>query len=333
VSDASAIEWTDATWNVTRGCKKISPGCKHCYAERFAERFRDVPGHAYEQGFDPRFVPGQLDLPLRWAKPRRIFVDSMSDLFQDDVSDGQIAAVFGVMALCPQHTFQVLTKRADRMRQWFEWADRSRATMAERHRPEHALPELPPNVVRLPVRGAPRPPMPTSAYLVGHLKHWATGINLALVDRRLERRMGEPILATWPLPNVWLGVSVEDQEYAERRIPHLLTTPAAVRFVSYEPALGPVNFRRLRGGPGSSVFMDAMAPPTFPTWPRQALDWIIMGGESGPGARPMDPAWARSVRDQCAGAGVAFFFKQWGGVLKKRSGRELDGRTHDAMPR
>jgi hypothetical protein len=174
--------------------------------------------------------------------------------------------------------------------------------------------------------------MPTAAFLVSHLK-MASGIDLGLVEQRYERRYGDkPIGARWPLPNVWLGVSVEDQEYAARRIPHLLSTPAAVRFVSYEPALGPVDFRRLKcSDPGGDYFFDSLAPPA-PLFHHQPLDWVIMGGESGPGARPMDPAWVRSTRDQCAGAGVPFFFKQWGGLLKKRSGRELDGRTHDAMP-
>lgn len=302
MSDGSTIEWTEATWNPTRGCKKISPGCKHCYAERFAERFRGVPGHAYERGFEPRFVVDQLGLPLSWRKPRTIFVDSMSDLFQDGVTDEQIAAVFGVMSLCPHHTFQVLTKRADRMRRWFQWVSGD---------------ELPPNVTPI------RPRMARDATTLVRMKLAKLAPQLLespLVERR---RLAGRIV--WPLSNVWLGVSVEDQEYAERRIPHLLRTPAAIRFVSYEPALGPVDFQRLAGGPEGYALTsrDGLA----------CLDWIIMGGESGPGARAMGPEWVRSVRDQCAEAGVDFFFKQWGGILKKRAGREIDGRTHDAMPR
>jgi protein gp37 len=316
VSDGSSIEWTEATWNPTRGCKKISPGCKHCYAERFAERFRGVPGHAYERGFDPRFVVEQLGLPLTWRKPRVIFVDSMSDLFQEDVTDEQIAAVFGVMSLCPHHTFQILTKRADRARRWYQYVA--------------GVLSLPPNV--RPIRPQ-RPNVDGVLFVRSKLAKLAPQL---LEGPLVERRLLAGRVA-WPLGNVWLGVSVEDQEYAERRIPHLLQTPAAVRFVSYEPALGPVNFRRLAVPPGCRGVdpLDALLHPAYaPTMGRVPLDWIIMGGESGPGARPMDPAWVRSVRDQCAadGADVAFFFKQWGGILKKRTGRELDGRTHDAMP-
>jgi protein gp37 len=235
MSSSSAIEWTDATWNPVRGCKKVSPGCKHCYAETFAERFRGVPGHPFEQGFDLRFVPEALDLPVHWRRSRRIFVNSMSDLFQEAVPPEYIRRVFDVMARTPRHSFQVLTKRADRLRE--------------------LAPELP-----------------------------------------------------WP-SNVWIGVSVESERYVERIHDLVGVEGAAVRFLSIEPLLGPIPVLPLRG-----------------------IHWVIVGGESGHGARPMEKAWVREIRDQCVSAGVPFFFKQWGGVRKGRNGRELDGRTWDEMP-
>lgn len=268
MADNSAIEWTDATWNPVRGCDKVSPGCKHCYAETFAERFRGVPGHPYEQGFDLRLVPEQLPVPLRWRTPRRVFVNSMSDLFHKDVPREYVAAVFGVMAACPEHTFQVLTKRAEGMRRWMEWADSD---------------------------GGPDLIKATCSYLdaVG----FERGCGSAFEPR------------SWPLPNVWKGVSVEDRKYGLPRIEHLRETPAAVRFLSIEPLLEDLGQLDLRG-----------------------IHWVIVGGESGNGARPMQPEWVRSIREQCVAAGVKFFFKQWGGVRKKAAGRELDGRTWDEMP-
>lgn len=233
VSDNSAIEWTDATWNPVTGCTKVSPGCKHCYAERFAERFRGVQGHPFEQGFDLRLWPERLEQPLRWRASRRIFVNSMSDLFHPDVPDAFILRVFEVMEEASHHQFQVLTKR-----------------------PERAL-ELAPRLV-------------------------------------------------WP-QNVWMGTSVESQPYT-RRIDKLRNIPAHVRFLSCEPLLGPLSLD-LAG-----------------------IHWVIVGGESGPGARPMRPEWVTSIRDQCREVDVAFFFKQWGGVHKSKTGRELDGRTYDEMP-
>lgn len=284
MSDNSKIEWTEATWNPVRGCTKVSPGCAHCYAETFAERWRGVPGHAYEQGFDLRIVPLQLVKPLHWKRPRRIFVNSMSDLFHKDVPDKFIDAVFVVMEACSQHTFQVLTKRAERMRQYVGW--------------------------------------------------------------RYGKREGGPG-SRIPARNVWLGVSVENQKYADERIPHLLNTPAAVRFLSCEPLLGPIDIGSVRDN-GSQ---DALC----------FVDWVIVGGESGPKARPMHPDWAHSIRAQCVAAGVPFFFKQWGeyapaeeGLMvhsskhkefieftdgvevyrvgKKAAGRELNGRTYDEFP-
>lgn len=242
MSDKTGIEWTDATWNPVTGCTKLSPaspGCTNCYASTFAERFRGTPGHYFERGFDVQLRPGKLDQPLRWRKPRRIFVNSMSDLFHDDVPADFIAKVFAIMALAPQHTYQVLTKRHARMRSL-----------------------LSADYFRTEVRG--------------HAAWWADHLNLTLPP------------PYWPLPNVWLGVSAENHRWAAIRGAYLRETPAAVRFFSFEPLLGPV-VTDLSG-----------------------IDWAIVGGESGHGARPMNPRWARSLRDQCQAAGVPFLFKQWG---------------------
>jgi protein gp37 len=230
----SKIEWTDATWNPVRGCTKISPGCKHCYAERFAERFRGVKGHPFELGFDLRLVPEKLHEPWHWKRPQRIFVNSMSDLFHDDVPLPYIKRVFAVMNHADWHQYQVLTKRAERL--------------------QDVSSQLP----------------------------WA--------------------------PHIWMGVSVENRDHLWR-IDHLRTTEAHIKFLSVEPLLGPLGKISLRG-----------------------IDWVIVGGESGPGARPMEASWVNDIKEQCLRASVAFFFKQWGGVQKKRHGRELDGRTWDEMP-
>lgn len=240
MSERSQIEWTDATWNPVRGCTKISPGCVRCYAERFAERFRGVPGHPYEQGFDVRLVPEKLEEPLRWRRPRMIFVNSMSDLFHKDVPDDYVVRVGRVMESAPWHVYQLLTKRAERLR-----------------------------------------------------------------DLLLTK-----LAVTAEQPHVWWGVSVENRKHGLPRIAALQAAPARVRFLSIEPlleALGPLDLR--------------------------GISWVIVGGESGPGARPIDAAWVRDIRDQCLRAGVPFFFKQWGGVRKKWNGRELDGRTWDQLPR
>ena len=239
MSDGSSIEWTDATWNPIRGCTKISPGCKHCYAELFAERWRGIPGHPYEQGFDLRLVPEKLKEPLRWTRPRTIFVNSMSDLFHEGVPDTYVRTVFEVMSVADWHIYQVLTKRAERLR------------TITHHLPEH---------------------------LVGHA-------------------------------HIWLGVSVEDRKYGLPRIDALRRARAGVRFLSIEPLLEDLGTLDLTG-----------------------IGWVIVGGESGPGARPMREEWVLAIRDQCRAAGVPFFFKQWGGVRKKRAGRVLEGRTHDALP-
>jgi protein gp37 len=239
MSATSTIEWTDATWNPVRGCTKISPGCKHCYAETFAERFRGVPGHPYEQGFDLRLVPEKLGEPLRWGAPKTIFVNSMSDLFHEGVPDAYIERCVRVMEMANWHTYQVLTKRADRLRN--------------------------------------------------------------LLQERLSFAS--------KLRHIWWGVSVEDREYGLPRVNALRQAPAAVRFLSVEPLLEDMGTVNLAG-----------------------IDWVIVGGESGAGARPMKEAWVRDWRNQCERAGVRFFFKQWGGVRKSEAGRLLDGRTYDDMP-
>ncbi len=239
MSIQSDIEWTDATWNPVRGCTKISPGCKHCYAETFAERFRGVPGHPYERGFDLRLVPEKLNEPLMWSQPKMVFVNSMSDLFHDGVPTGYIARVARVMEAASWHTFQVLTKRAE----------------------------------------------------------------------RLQRLLRGELQFAAHLSNVWWGVSVENREHGLPRIEHLRRIPCAVRFLSVEPLLEDIGQIDLTN-----------------------IDWVIVGGESGPGARRMESKWVDSIRKQCNQAKVPFFFKQWGGVQKKRYGRLLNGRTHDNMP-
>jgi protein gp37 len=240
MSDHSSIEWTDATWNPIRGCTKISAGCAHCYAETFAERFRGVPGHPYEQGFDLRLVPDKLVQPFEWRSPRTIFVNSMSDLFHEGVSVDYVARISRVMQLANWHTYQVLTKRSERMRD--------------------------------------------------------------LLTTRLRSVAHEP--------HIWWGVSVENRKQGLPRIEHLRAAPAAVRFLSIEPLLEPL-------GPIDLT----------------AIDWVIVGGESGPGARPLEESWVLEIQSQCRRADVPFFFKQWGGRLKSRNGRELQGRTYDEVPR
>lgn len=239
MSATSAIEWTDATWNPIRGCTKISPGCKHCYAETFAERFRGVPGHPYEQGFDLKLVPHKLSEPLKWTSPKTIFVNSMSDLFQDEIPDSFVEQVARVMQMADWHTYQVLTKRAEHMRD----------------------------------------------ILIGPL---------ALASR---------------LDHIWWGVSVEDRKYGVPRIDALREAPAALRFLSVEPLLEDLGEINLEG-----------------------IHWVIVGGESGLGARPMKKDWVIRLREQCGAAKVPFFFKQWGGVRKSEAGRMLEGHTYDAIP-
>jgi protein gp37 len=239
MAEYSTIEWTDTSWNPLRGCTKISPGCTHCYAETFAERFRGVPGHPYERGFDLRLVPDQLPKPFLWPKPRRVFVNSMSDLFHKDVPLEYILAICRVMQQANWHTYQVLTKRSEHMRD----------------------------------------------LLQSTLRPFAD------------------------LPHIWWGVSVENREHGLPRIDHLRAAPAAVRFLSVEPLLEDLGEINLAG-----------------------IAWIIVGGESGPGARPMRKEWVESLLTQCQKAGIPFFFKQWGGTRKGKTGRVLNGRTYDEQP-
>lgn len=239
MSVKSTIEWTQSTWNPVRGCTKISPGCKNCYACTFAERFRGVPGSAYEQGFDLRLVPEKIAEPMRWKTPRRVFVNSMSDLFQVGVPDEFVAQVVKTMVDVDRHTYQVLTKRSPRMSQQLQ------------------------------------------------------GL----------------LIKASKLPHIWWGVSVEDRKFGLPRIDDLRSADAAVSFLSVEPLLedlGRVDF--------------------------SGIDWVIVGGESGPRSRPMNPDWVRGIRDQCIEQKVPFFFKQWGGTRKHKTGRELDGRTWDEFP-
>lgn len=281
MADNSTIEWTDATWNPITGCAVVSPGCTNCYAMRLAgTRLSQHPsrdGLTRDSKAGPvwtgetRFNEQWLTQPLQWRRPRRIFVCAHADLFAESVPDAWIDKVFAVMALAPQHTFQVLTKRARRMREYLTRNDRQS---------------------RIAARGF-------------------------FID-------GGEFEPRWPLPNVWLGVSAEDQARADERIPDLLATPAAVRFVSAEPLLAPLDLTAISwGGDFICGSTDALRGIDtcleFPGEPRPSrgkIDWVIVGGESGPGARPMHPDWARAIRDQCAAAGVPFFFKQMQGARK-----------------
>jgi len=234
MATGTSIEWTDATWNPVTGCTKVSPGCKHCYAERMAHRLLAMRQPRYRNGFKVTLQPDALELPLKWRLPRTIFVNSMSDLFHHDVPDSYIKKCFAVMERAPQHTFQVLTKRPERV-----------------------------------------------AKMSGKLP-WA--------------------------PNIWMGTSIENQDYVGRA--HLLAkVPAAIRFLSLEPLLGPIN-----------------------DLPLHKIRWVIVGGESGPGARPLEESWILAIKEACSIADVPFFFKQWGGVQKSRAGRELQGREWNDMP-
>ena len=292
------IEWTDQTWNPIRGCSKVSQGCKHCYAETMAARF-SKPGEPYaEVVTDGRWngkvvlVPERLADPLRWKRPRRVFVNSMSDLFHESLTNEQIAAVFGVMAAAPMHTFQVLTKRPSRAREWFKWVESE--WQEERTSPAYA-------------RQSTQSDICLGAAIENGVPGGRRGIRVSLTT------------PPWPLTNVWLGVSVEDQATAAKRIAHLLRCPAAVRWISAEPLLGRVRLDHLDcDGNGDKDYcqIDALTGRQSdmgrPCADVSRLDWVVVGGESGPGARPMHPDWARCLRDQCQAAGVPFLFKQWG---------------------
>ena len=291
MSTETGIEWTDATWNPVRGCSKVSEGCRHCYAMSVAARFSG-PGQPYE-GLATRsparwtgkvaFVETHLADPFRWKRPRLVFVNSMSDLFHEDIPDAWIDRVFGVMAAAGNHTFQVLTKRPERMRDY--------------------------------VRG-----------LAHNYDRLEAGARSAF---RTLRFQGIP-LVPWPIPNVWLGTSVEDQAAANARIGALIATPAAVRFLSCEPLLGPLSFRwaawaPLNGQRVNREHLDGL---------RGHVQWVIAGGENGPKARPCDLNWLRAIRDQCDAAGVPFFLKQLGGWPNKRGHLDavLDGQRWTQMP-
>lgn len=296
MGDKTGISWTDATWNPVRGCSRVSEGCRNCYAERVAARFSGPgqPYHGFAKVVAPRdildrvggrrngwtrkvaLVAEHLADPLRWKKSRRVFVNSMSDLFHEGLTNEQIAAVFGVMAAAPRHTFQVLTKRARRMREWFAWVGD---------------------------RGA-------------HGARSACRVSASLyLDAPPESSIPPARGFAWPLPNVWLGVSVEDQAAANERIPELLATPAAVRFLSCEPLIGPLVLDAsdvlAREAPGTVSLGDWLRPLRLGGYRDDAVvDWVIAGCESGPGARPCSVEWLRALRDQCAEAGVPFFLKQ-----------------------
>jgi protein gp37 len=307
MADGTKIEWTDATWNPVTGCTVLTPGCTNCYAMRLAgTRMKHHPSRqdlTIDTKAGPvwngqvRFNEEWLHQPLRWSKPRMVFVCAHGDLFHDDVPDAWIDRVFAVMALSPQHTFQVLTKRADRMRAYM--ADpmivRRVCTIAAKLRYD-----VTPDPDKR--RRAFHKLMDQSARLTA----WThPGGAAAGLFARNEPGRDYPSWIGWPLPNVWLGVSVEDQARADERIPHLLDTLAAVRFISAEPLLGPIDLRHI--APTETGYINALCSSTGPN-----LDQVIAGGESGPNARPVHPDWARSLRDQCAAADVAFFFKQWG---------------------
>jgi protein gp37 len=297
MSAKSAIEWCDASWNPIVGCSIVSPGCKNCYAMAQASRMtlmnpgleqyrgvtKVVEGKAVWTG-DVNVAPETKFLePLRWKKPRRIFVNSMSDLFHENVADETIDRIFAIMALAPQHTFQILTKRPARMRKF---------------------------VSRL--VGLAQAAKFGGTVIADEFPHVTTS---------LAHPQG---LRDWPLPNVWLGVTAERQQEADERIPELLATPAAVRFVSVEPMLGPVNLRHWFPRQGGQIYDGTGGTEDFVDH-EDGLDWVICGGESGPNARPMDPDWPRALRDQCATAGVPFFFKQWGEFIAGEEIKDAGG--------
>ena len=267
MADKSKIAWTDATWNVTAGCTKVSPGCQNCYAATMAYRLAAMEVNQYAGVVNcgnwtgkVHCLPGNLEIPARWKKPRRIFVNSMSDLFHPAVPFEFVDRVFAVMAICPQHTFQVLTKRPERMAEYFRF----------------------------------------------------NGRQVAIMDA-LERVTGAQIPGTlWPLPNVWLGTSVENQTVADKRIPSLLRCPAAVRYLSCEPLLGELDLGNGLYSEHDRAAMDSQYLSPIDGNSTARIDWVIVGGESGPDARPMHPAWVLSLRDQCEEDGTPFYFKQWG---------------------
>ncbi len=307
MSDKTGIEWTDSTWNVLVGCDKVSPGCDHCYAIRTAHRMTAHPNPKVSEAYAGTEANGEwtgqvnllaqrLDQPLRWANPRRVFVNAQSDLFHADVPDEFIARVWAVMGLAERHTFQILTKRPVRMRSLLS-------------SPAFGVRVL--DAAYLMAVGED-PDVTVPKALAAGCRDRVT-VTRALMD---VPEVDAGSLLPWPLPNVWLGTSVEDQKRANLRVWPLLDTPAAVRFISAEPLLGPVDLRRTSPTRiGGALYRDALSPLTDADTGAvlsPGLDWVITGGESGPGSRPMHPAWVRSLRDQCEATGVAFLHKQWG---------------------
>jgi protein gp37 len=279
MSQKSAIEWTEATWNPVTGCDRVSVGCDHCYALTLARRLKAMGNPRYQNdgrsrtsgpGFGVTLHPDKLNEPLRWKRPRTVFVNSMSDLFHPDVPSEFVASVFAVMEAAHWHQFQVLTKRPRRM-----------------------------------------------AHLLND-SSWRE-----LVNEGADRSLRHP--REWPLPNVWLGTSIENQAWADQRVPLLLRAPAMVRFLSCEPLLGPIDLR-------AHLPLSLLGDHRHTDADGSLLHWVIVGGESGPGARQMELEWAIEIRDVCLQAGVPFFFKQWGGRTPKAGGRSLDGRTWDELP-
>lgn len=299
MGDQTGIEWSDATWNPVTGCDRVSPGCAHCYALTLAKRLKAMGHPAYQQdggpasgpGFAVQLHPDRLEAPLHWRQPRRVFVNSMSDLFHEDVPGAFIEEVFARMAVTPQHMYQILTKRPARMLEWFTtgYRDGMVAGAAQQAGYRHLLPRV-------------------------------------------------PLSEFWPLPNVWLGVSVENQRMADERIPLLLQTPAAVRFLSCEPLLSRVDLARFLPAPDTDGDCARCGLPwqpdrdwevrheCSPGFGEAGIDWVIVGGESGPVTRPFDPDWARLIRDDCAQSETPFFMKQLGGA---RPGSKLDDLPED----
>ncbi len=316
----SKIEWTDKTWNVNSGCTKVSQGCKNCYAEREWGRLSKNPNTVY---FERKFTdvmchPERLEQPLQWKKPCKIFINSMSDLFHDDVPFEFIASVFAVMSVTTRHTYQILTKRPERMLEFFKWVEDGAGVFPDSRISEH----LPSGIKWQPVSKT------SGGY--------------------------DSCGPAYPYENVWIGVSVEDQKTADERIPILLDTPAAVRWISVEPLLGEIDLTNIHykngygcspcEGCGSDIYFNALSGYSYckgdcdhPVW--SALDWVVVGGETGKNARAMHPDWVRSIRDQCKSVGVYFLFKQWGSIgedgiyrQKSKNGRLLDGQLHDDYP-
>lgn len=321
MADKTNIEWTDATWNIITGCTLVDDGCTNCYAAHLIASWPAIGNHPSRTGLarknaagvakftgEVRFNEAWLDQPLRWKRPRRIFVCAHGDLFHESVPDEWLDRVFAVMALCPQHTFQVLTKRPDRARAYLTRPDVSVNVGLEAF----------------------------GITLEQHSRTPGSNVGAGIILKATDINPGA--LKVWPLPNAWLGTSVSDQASADKRIPDLLATPAAVRFLSMEPLLGPVDLTNIERPmwPGTHIYSALecdVDPEDDDEWRGATIDWVIVGGESGPNARPMDPESARSLRDQCVAAGVPFFFKQWGEWAPLETTAERAGVVTGQTPR